>query len=82
MSFVFDGLAVEIPAPEIPVLEESAPVVPGAVVLPFPGPQGQPGPQGPEGGTADLQSHIDSETPHPAYDDMPSLSLIFENHLL
>jgi hypothetical protein len=29
-----------------------------------------------------LEAHVDSETPHPAYDDMPSLTLIFENGLV
>lgn len=29
-----------------------------------------------------LDEHIASPTPHPAYDDMPSLSLIFENGLI
>lgn len=26
-----------------------------------------------------LQNHIDSETPHPVYDNMPALDLIYEN---
>jgi len=29
--------------------------------------------------TGPLQSHISNPTPHPAYDDMPDLSLIYEN---
>lgn len=28
-----------------------------------------------------LGPHIDSPTPHPAYDDLPSLTLLFENRL-
>lgn len=39
------------------------------------------GPQGPPGvdGTAAVLEHIDSELPHPVYDDGPSLTLIYEN---
>ena len=40
------------------------------------GPQGEPG-----AGTADLIAHIVDLTPHPAYDDLPSLRLLFENGL-
>lgn len=29
-----------------------------------------------------IDVHVNSETPHPAYDDMPSLELIFENGLI
>jgi hypothetical protein len=29
-----------------------------------------------------LDEHVNSETPHPAYDDMPSLELLFENGLI
>ena len=32
--------------------------------------------------SASLQAHIDSPTPHPAYDDLPGLSLIFDNTLI
>lgn len=46
--------------------------------------QGPPGPQGPpgesEGETVAL--HLMDPTPHPVYDDMPSLVLIYENHLI
>jgi len=30
----------------------------------------------------DLQDHVDDNTPHPAYDDIPSLNLLFENGLI
>lgn len=45
------------------------------------GPQGLPGPPGADGDSlTDLQDHINSPTPHPAYDvDMPSLKILFEN---
>lgn len=29
-----------------------------------------------------LQTHVNSSTPHPAYDDIQSLSLLFENGLV
>ena len=31
---------------------------------------------------ATLAAHIDSPTPHPAYDEIPNLSLIFDNNLI
>lgn len=33
-------------------------------------------------GSAGLQNHIDSPAPHPVYDDLPSLKLIFENGII
>lgn len=33
-------------------------------------------------GTAALVSHVNSLTPHPTYDDLPSLALIFENGII
>jgi hypothetical protein len=32
-----------------------------------------------EGSDTDLQEHVDSDTPHPVYDDGPSLTLLYEN---
>ncbi len=29
-----------------------------------------------------LSDHVSDETPHPAYDDLPSLTLLFENRLI
>ena len=48
------------------------------------GPQGPVGPQGPQGesGAAAVATHIADTTPHPAYDDLPSLSLLFENGIV
>lgn len=45
------------------------------------------GPQGPRGFpgedlTEELDAHINDATPHPAYDDLPSFTLIFENGLI
>jgi hypothetical protein len=30
----------------------------------------------------DLDGHVNSATPHPTYDDLPSLNLLFENGLI
>ena len=46
------------------------------------GPQGPPGPPGSDGDGSAVNTHISSETPHPVYDDMPSLILIFNNQIL
>ncbi len=49
---------------------------------------GEIGPQGPQGEGSEeaialLEAHLADTTPHTAYDvDIPSLSLIFENHLV
>lgn len=32
--------------------------------------------------TEELQAHIESQEPHPAYDDLPSLTILFENGLV
>ena len=39
--------------------------------------------QGPQGETdlSAINSHIDNIAPHPAYDDIPSLTLLFENRI-
>lgn len=42
------------------------------------GDKGDPGPPGPEV-EEQIQEHIDSPTPHPIYDDGPSLELLYEN---
>lgn len=54
-----------------------------------PGPRGFPGADGaPGSGTVDsvardlIATHIMDPTPHPSYDDLPDLSLIFENGLI
>ena len=51
---------------------------PSSVVL------GTSGPQGPRGesGLSAIAAHIADETPHPSYDDLPSLGLVFENGLV
>lgn len=46
--------------------------------------RGQTGPAGPvDTSTADaFAAHLIDPTPHPAYDDIPDLTVIFENALL
>lgn len=52
------------------------------------GPQGVQGPQGETGGVtaeelaAVVQTHVNNTAPHPVYDDLPSLILLFENGLM
>jgi hypothetical protein len=52
------------------------------------GPPGVMGPQGPPGVDAQtnvetaINSHINSPTPHPVYDDIPDLTILLENGLL
>lgn len=48
------------------------------------GPQGPQGPQGPIGPSniEVINAHIADETPHAAYDDIPSLTLLFENGIV
>jgi len=41
-----------------------------------------PIPEGTEVSDAALLAHIQSPTPHPVYDDLPSLTLLFENGLI
>jgi len=45
---------------------------------------GVPGPPGANGASADgaVALHIADTTPHPAYDDLPSMVLLFENGLV
>lgn len=43
-----------------------------------PGPAGQDG----ESDSGLVTVHIADTTPHPAYDDLPSLTLLFENGLI
>lgn len=55
-------------------------VVPGVRVM-----GGVPGPPGRDTGAAIeaiMEEHIQSPTPHPAYDDLPAMTLLFENGLI
>lgn len=42
---------------------------------------GAPGPPGPDT-VAAIADHVADSTPHPAYDDIPSMTLVFENGLV
>lgn len=68
------------------------PSIPGAILVPTAGPAGAEGPIGTiDGGglqviedliDSTVQAHVDAAEPHPAYDDLPSLVLLFENGLI
>jgi hypothetical protein len=77
MSFTLTtGVTVTVDRPQL-TISMAPPAGPNILVLPKAGPQGPPG-----AGTAELEAHINSPTPHPAYDtDMQSLSVVFENGL-
>ena len=52
------------------------------VPIGFQGPAGPQGPQGPPGVSADqaaIDEHVNAVEPHPAYDNGPSLSLLYAN---
>jgi hypothetical protein len=69
-------IRVQVEAPQVVVVAEPNPAQ--VVVLAasnIAGPQGPPGVDGTEA----VLEHIDSELPHPVYDDGPSLTLIYEN---
>lgn len=77
--------------PEITVVIEDAPAPIEVTVEATAGPVtvelaevGLVGPIGPpDESTADaLATHLIDPTPHPAYDDLPSLTLLFENGLV
>lgn len=68
--------------PEVNVIVEPPPTI--VVEVSEVGLVGAPGPVGPQGppgmsGDASLIDHVDSPTPHPVYDDGPSLALLYEN---
>lgn len=81
------GTVVRVAPPALPTVTV-APPSSSSVVVPV---QGPPGPTGPTGGdpavvqgmidTA-VQTHVVAPEPHPAYDDIPSLVLLFENRLV
>lgn len=90
----FDGATVVVEQPDVPVTVSPPPTGGDAVtVVPVPGPQGPPS-QLTESDLArvitetaiatsgNLTEHINSATPHPAYDNLPSLRLLFENGLV
>ena len=74
-----DVVVPALPVPTTVVVSTLTPVV--TVVVADVGQPGPPGPAGPSGGVA-LAAHVLDTAPHPAYDDLPSLALIFENGLV
>lgn len=87
-----DGEVVVVP-PHVPHIRTEPPGPLDVVVVPKAGPkgeQGDPGPPGPPADLSDVQQRVDDAMtvhvidpePHPAYDDMPSLTLLFENRLV
>ena len=85
-----DGTTVTVAPPSLPAVTTAPPAAPSVVVLPVTGPAG---PQGTPGDANDLtvvetmiegavQVHVVTPEPHPAYDDLPSLRLLFENGLV
>jgi hypothetical protein len=88
-----DGATVRVTPPGVPRVLTDPPGRPTVRVLPSPGPPGPDGDQGDPGPPADLAevqqriddaliTHVIDPEPHPAYDDMPSLTLLFENRLV
>lgn len=79
-----DAPDVEVVAagdPEIEIVEQdSLPAVDHVIEL-IAGPQGPPGPPGMDTAGA-IEEHVNAPEPHPAYDDIPDLALIFENGLV
>lgn len=49
--------------------------------LPYIGLKGDPGEPGPPGPDAEaaIEDHVNDSTPHPVYDDAPSLLLLYQN---
>ncbi len=76
-------VVVEPPLPDVTVqIEDSlADVVVTVSEVGLVGPRGPVGPEGPPGADSAelLNAHVNSETPHPVYDDGPSLALLYEN---
>ena len=82
------NLAISVDLQPEAVVVETQDVIPDVVVevaeiglVGPPGPPGAPGETVVVGGVSqdDLHNHVISPTPHPVYDDGPSLSLLYQN---
>lgn len=88
-ELVLPGRVVVRP-PDTPRIEKGAPNPDRVLVVPVSGPRGLPGLDGAAANIttilalADQQIalHVADPEPHPAYDDIPSLVLLFENRLV
>ena len=73
---------VQIVDSNVTFVQYSAPAKITRVTEGMPGPVGPQGPPGNNGIGADITEHVNSPEPHPPYDDMLDLTLIFENGLV
>jgi hypothetical protein len=71
-------MQIEIIAPENPTLQVATPLISTTQLTIA---RGERGPAGIDGNQAVLD-HIADPEPHPSYDDLPSLTLLFENGLI
>ena len=82
------GSVVHVDPPTVPAREMAPPAPATVVVLPVAGPAGPPGPAGDDSVAVQelidgaVDAHVGSTMPHPVYDDLPALSLLFENGLV
>ena len=76
--------------PALPPIRMAPPATTAAALVPVRGPRG---PKGDPGSNQDMEAiqdlidttvtgHVQAPEPHPAYDDLPSLTLLFENGLI
>lgn len=91
----FDPPEIVLEPPPIPEIRIDPPESDTIHVVAVPGPPGDDGPPGepgPPGGISESAAqdmidtsigvHVAAPEPHPAYDDLPSIRLIFENGLI
>lgn len=84
------GASVHVAPPVLPSVTVAPPDPNpvGAVVVPVVGPRGPQGPGADDLGLVQtmidttVQVHVVAPEPHPVYDDLPSLRLLFENGLI
>lgn len=81
MASLSSGAVVRFERPTAAPLAISAPTSTAGKVVVVRGPQGPQGEPG-DSGTAALETHIAATEPHPAYDDIADLTLIFNNGLV
>lgn len=77
-----DDVIVVVPDTGYVVVQDSRDPIIVEVNTTIPGPRGPQGVPGDANDGGALATHIVDTTPHPAYDDLPSLTLLFENGLV